>query len=907
MNLGHDCFSGKLFDVQPITVETEQNITIYAAEIDVNQKSIPYDPSTNAPSQTDFAVFADIINITGPLVNRGRGIKLIGRKIVFNNTLRASIDTSGIDGHMKFPDLPVGGSGVSGGNGTDGGNVVVIAHEIQGAVTIKVAGGSGQSGQNGMNGKNGANGKEGIMTGCDLILLNKCARAPTDGEPGTDGGNAGNGGTGGKSGNVNVLVTLSKELGPLTLYGSGGTAGDAGIAGHGGRGGKAGYNPMCSYGSQPCKSAKNGRNGSNGKKGSQGSPGENGKLSINKKAVISGKTYPVNSPYAEFTLAEFEEYFSLVVLTSMLRSANSMYINLNIHTAAHDDILRVTSKYMAIMNLTDATTTASSKSSDDKQKAGINNEARSRLLQLTQGLDFFGNVYNYVPVLSLKEIEAFLSSNIPIASDIFTQLSAFESKEKTEKERVQALLDTLKQTKQKIQNYEDQLSQIHQQLIDLRDTINYLHTQIQHQTLVVSQAEEDVKNAIARLSRFDSFESFLGAIGTLIGIGTSLAGDIDGISELLNGVGDLSKVLDKTFSFKDFLKQTAQLFKKASATFGSIKDSYNKIKGFIEGDYPDKAKVYVEKEQLDALLSEFVGKLPAADELKAQMDLFLNLEQTRNKRILDFDSQVIESVKVQAQIGQLNASIQVIQAKLVGTQDPTTPLYVSFMQHAYQQISESLLQQLHAMHLAYNYWTLTDDPFCVPPIGEDGNIGFETAFVQLSNSIQQQQAGISQAPQHIENREVKITRKDHDFSNLDQSRQLTFSIPYNHSSFADVYQVAVTKVSVDYPGYVPTKGTISVGLKMMGDVAVKDSKGVVHYYAHRVRVAEYSYNYGEKKVTTDGNLSGDGYVGLSPFTTWNLDFTLPGNEFVNFQKINSIRLTFEGYAHTIAHGLFKPV
>lgn len=78
---------------------------------------------------------------------------MIGRKIVFNNALRASIDTSGIGGHVKFPDLPAGGSGVSGGNGTDGGNVVVIAHEIQGAVTIKVAGGSGQSGRNGMNGK----------------------------------------------------------------------------------------------------------------------------------------------------------------------------------------------------------------------------------------------------------------------------------------------------------------------------------------------------------------------------------------------------------------------------------------------------------------------------------------------------------------------------------------------------------------------------------------------------------------------------------------------------------------------------------------------------------------------------------------------------------------------------------
>ena len=886
-----------MFDVKPITEENEQNITIYAAEIDINQSSVPYDPSVHAPSQKDFVVYADTINITGPLVNKDRNINFIARQIIFNEALNASIDTSGFDGHVDFPNLPAGGSGVSGGSGTGGGNVTIVADEILGPVKITAGGGAGQSGQSGAGGKDGEDGQPGEVSSNPYVC---CTKQPTDGEPGTDGGSGGNGGNGGNSGSVSILVTVSKEMGPLLVYGSGGVAGDAGKLGHGGKGGSGGYAP-CIYfcfGNRCCDKANNGKDGSDGKGGSAGSPGDNGTLTVNRGDIISGRTYPESSVYGNFSLSEFEEDFPLVVLTTMLRSANSFYLNLDIHKATQNEIMTVIKKYVAIVNLTNAT--ASSKSPDDRQKAGINNEASSRLLQLQQGVDFYGNVYNYVPVLSLKEIEAFLSSNIPIANDIFTQLTAFENKEKAEKERIEALQDAIKQTQMKIQNYEDQLTQIFHQLDELRDTINYLHTQVQHQTLVVNQAEEDVKEAIARKTGFEIFETFVDAIETVVGIGEAVAGSIAGLNEMLKGVGDLTKAIDELSSFKDFLNNITQFFQSGSATFDSIKDNYNKIKGFIDGDYPDKAKILVDKEKMDALLSELVGELPAAEELKAQMDLFFDLLQTRNKRILDFDTQVIESVKVQAQIAHLNASIQLIQAELVGMKDPTTPIYVSFMQHSYQEISENLLKQLYDMHLAYNYWALADEPFCVPPVGEDGSIGFEVAFEQLSNSIQQQQEGISQTRQHIENREVNITRKDHDFSSLNTSHQLTFNVPFNHSSFADVYQVAVNKVKVDYPGYVPSNGTISVGLEMMGDVAVKNSSETSHYYVHRVRVAEYGYNYGEGKVTVDGNLAGDGYVGLSPFTTWNLNFTLPGDEFIDFDAIVCVRLTFEGFAYTIA-------
>ena len=42
-----------------------------------------------------------------------------------------------------------------------------------------------------------------------------------------------------------------------------------------------------------------------------------------------------------------------------------------------------------------------------------------------------------------------------------------------------------------------------------------------------------------------------------------------------------------------------------------------------------------------AMLSELVSELSAAEELKAQMGMLFDLEQTRNKQILDFDALII--------------------------------------------------------------------------------------------------------------------------------------------------------------------------------------------------------------------------------------------------------------------------
>ena len=39
---------------------------------------------------------------------------------------------------------------------------------------------------------------------------------------------------------------------------------------------------------------------------------------------------------------------------------------------------------------------------------------------------------------------------------------------------------------------------------------------------------------------------------------------------------------------------------------------------------------------------------------------------------------------------------------------------------------------------------------------------------------------------------------------------------------------------------------------------------------------------------------GQGYIGLSPFSNWRIDFNLNGNDWLDVKQIKTVKLTFEG-------------
>jgi hypothetical protein len=61
-------------------------------------------------------------------------------------------------------------------------------------------------------------------------------------------------------------------------------------------------------------------------------------------------------------------------------------------------------------------------------------------------------------------------------------------------------------------------------------------------------------------------------------------------------------------------------------------------------------------------------------------------------------------------------------------------------------------------------------------------------------------------------------------------------------------------------------------------------------------VSPYKIDYKDQKNTAGGNLGEDsqGYIGVSPFTLWRLDFNPKGNEWLDLSTLKTVSLTFSG-------------
>lgn len=70
----------------------------------------------------------------------------------------------------------------------------------------------------------------------------------------------------------------------------------------------------------------------------------------------------------------------------------------------------------------------------------------------------------------------------------------------------------------------------------------------------------------------------------------------------------------------------------------------------------------------------------------------------------------------------------------------------------------------------------------------------------------------------------------------------------------------------------------------------------LHVFSHRPRLAPYKIDYKNPANTAGGKLGEDsqGYIGVSPFALWRLDFNLRGNEWLDVSTVNTVQLTFSG-------------
>jgi hypothetical protein len=764
-------------------------------------------------------------------------------------------------------------------------------------------GGRGQDGHPGMRGQPGADGAKSSKAGA---LVNGNYGFPEDaiGSNGSEGGRAGSPGlsaNGGKGGQV--VLNIMEPLSLAVVYGTaGGDGGAQASPGERGPGGHGGAGAMCKMydasNGRPLDDmrAPDGREGPAGPvaagKGSKGEPGAAGPpLQFNGKPFAAG-----NLPALTFTaLAQ------ALSLSQLLITQNATDLDfLNAKTEA--DHVATAQGYAWLIDINrpfaeadtaiDATRVPPL---EQKVRVGIHNSAIISLMRLQQGLDFYGHSYNWTPVLTLNSLVARTGELINLGKVVEDQYNRYLDKGSTDKQRMQAFRQAKQEIDRKLGDFLGEIEKLKPQIANFKTEVEDYSEDLRRQRTVLLEGQLKFKDELVKYLREKEdigLADFLDMLATVIGC-------VGGVVEGVGGIKTAVNAVKKAQEFDKQVKSVVEIFKKAKATMESLSKAYSSVKDLIGGDNPNAAKILVDGEEFDKMLKEYLGKFDAAGELRKAMDYFGELSQARNMAAYNYTTLVSQLLSVQAQHDQLYSGIQHINAEIAAHQDNVLPVYTAYMKDAYEDVQRSLLRNIYQENRAFQYWALKDRPFEANDLNIATQAAKHSRLIADIDDFRETTDAFSDFNQTLE---ITAVRFPNEFAAMLESRSLTFSLDVRtEPGFENMRCIIARSFKLEFPEIAGGKNVLSLNLIHSGQAMFNSDvdpgkPGSLRVFSHRPRIRLYKIDYKNRANFAGGNFgeNDQGYIGLSPFTQWRIDFDLKGNEWLDLAAVKTVLLTFEG-------------
>lgn len=764
-------------------------------------------------------------------------------------------------------------------------------------------GGRGQDGHPGIQGEPGADGakssRSGIASGLSYGFPEESKGK--NGGPGGRAGSPGQSGDGGTGGTIalNVIEPIDLAMIFSTAGGEGGVAASPGDRGPGGRGGQGAITSMYDQKTgKPLEDmrATSGDDGPRGpeslRKGSQGGSGDAGDPLLHNGQPFVGSGAP---SYSMTALAQ------ALSLSQMLMTQNATDLDfLNAKSEAEIEAVAQGYSWLVSINqpFTDSKSVIDSTQVSPPEQAvrgGLHNSAVVALMRLQQGLDYYGHSYNWTPVLTLKNLVTRTGQIIALGKVVEDQYNRYLDKDSSDKIRMQAFKQAKGEIDRKLDDFLVEIDKLQPQIETFETEVTGYTEDLRRQRSVLLEGQMEFKDELIKYLREQNdmgFDLFLDMLGTVIGCVGGVVGGVGGIKTAFDAV-------KKAEEFSKKVKSVVEIFKKAKATIDSISKAYSAVKDYIDDANPNAAKILVDAGDFDRLLDEYMGKFDAASELRKAMDYYLELVQARNMAAYNYSTLVAQLLNLRTQHDQLYHSIQHINAEIAGHQDNVLPIYTAYIRDAYEDVQRNLLRNIYQENRAFQYWSLQDRPL------QTNNLTIATQTVVHERLI----ADIDRFRENNEsfsdfNQKI-IVSNDHypnEFAAMLDSRSLAFGLNIREQKgFLNMRYIIARKFKLEFPDLQGGDNVLYLNLVHSGVATLNsdtdlDKTGAIHVFSHRPRVRLYKIDYGDRENTAGGSFGegGQGYIGLSPFTNWRIDFDLKGNDWLDLSQIKRVILTFEG-------------
>jgi len=386
------------------------------------------------------------------------------------------------------------------------------------------------------------------------------------------------------------------------------------------------------------------------------------------------------------------------------------------------------------------------------------------------------------------------------------------------------------------------------------------------------------------------FEEVLKTVFTIVSLGASIYGGIATIA------GGFQTALEKGHVAKERVKALI-------GVRGGVKEiskAWKELKPYLNDDKDDIGKILLTDESYKDVLKPYMN-MPEAQKLKRELDLYISLVNTRNKKILEISSIDIQIEKNTQEIKQILAEKDRIQSTISITNDPTLPECVMFMSSFLLKVKSQLIYALYNENRAFQYWSLNYNKI---NLDDQEVLRLEKFHFDLLDKEIQYMNFRGRASQSFK-LSKEITERDFptNFKNFKETGKFVLDIDIEKQNvfFSNWREITLSSINLIFHG-VKAKDYISVAVVHGGCAKFKKNDGSIIEFTHRPRVTSIVHKmpYGAESAITpiENNLGSDDnktFSYLSPFSQW-IFFVLPEfNKNLDLSEIDKIEIIFSGH------------
>jgi hypothetical protein len=521
---------------------------------------------------------------------------------------------------------------------------------------------------------------------------------------------------------------------------------------------------------------------------------------------------------------------------------------------------------------------------DDYSNEHLLDRSTILLIQISQGLDFYGHIQDYVPLTSIDIYNSMIDDMLKLASNVQVAYDSYFKNQQNQVVARKAIENVLDNLETQFETNRVKKNLLAAQIEQTRDQIDNLLSQQIQLEMRLFEAERAFRDAVSAEASC-KFEEVLRAGASIAGIASGF-GDIGSGIALLTEVSDIAKKEKFKERFKARAKYIAKHSKVVKGGINEFSEGYSDIKSIIEQER-DGAKLIAEQGDFEAAIKKF-EHLPEARRYRDLMNQFLSITSLRNRKILEVDTKTTQIIQIELLDEENSLEISSTKVRLLEQSNPVLSEYVVFFDRALSKAKASLLRAIVMEHRALSYWSLKKN--LLPANISDRNISQIMAFhLSFKDTYLKLIEERNETPQTVKLPKVVLSKNfvPDIFIAFYNTGQLTFTIDSDLNQFKYFSRVLVKSVKISLSLETESDLKIISILRHHGQSTVVDRSGTTLNFSHRIRD-----RYGEVDNVTNvvdidlGGKSGT-YAFLSPFATWTLflDIMEPDGSVMNESTI----------------------